>query len=171
MSDLREHNKKVFQRGIADFEKTLLKNRLIPILKDVANTFVGYIDEEFSQNSIQFPVYSGNLHDATGVGVYYDGRIEYFVPTKWAEKPQTMGDGTYFFGSETLRQAMQACSTQFASGIWIVLFSSVPYAYEINENGSPKARGKDFFNTLRDWILEDVINGFKSDRLLSVSLK
>lgn len=163
MSDYMAHNSKAYKDGLNDYVERVIKVKLVAVLKSVAQTLVGIIDGCFTMpnGSEQFPVYTANLHDATGVGVYSDGKVEYFVPTKRAVEEQEDFPYSFFFGSDLLRQAISNGATQFAKGIWIVLFSSVPYAYEINMYGSSKGRGAGFFENLEDALLNEVLSNIK----------
>lgn len=159
MSSYTAHNRKVFGNCVEQYTERVIKAKIVSMLKSVAQTIVGIIDGSFTMpdGSEQFPVYTANLHDATGVGVYSDGKVEYFVPTKMATDAQHDTTYNFFFGSDLLRQAISNGATQFAKGIWIVLFSTVPYAYSINEYGSSKGRGAGFFDNLKSTLLNDVL--------------
>ncbi|MCM1216515.1 MAG: hypothetical protein NC209_03880 [Alistipes sp.] len=163
MSQYDAHNSNVFSAGLKRFAELQIKPKLLAMCKSVAQTIVDTIDGNFvaPEGSDQFPVWSSNLHDATGVGVYCDGALSAFIPTARATEAQTNGGETWIFGSELLQQAIANAATQFTSGIWIVLFSSVPYAYEVNTQGSPKGRGVGFFEALQETLLTDVLAGLK----------
>lgn len=163
MSSYTAHNSKVFKVGLNDYAERVIKSKLVAMLKSVAQTLVDIIDGSFVMptGSEQFPVYTANLHDATGVGVYSDGAVQYFVPTKRATDAQQDTSHNFFYGSDLLRQAISIGATQFSKGIWIVLFSTVPYAYSINEYGSSKGRGAGFFDNLKNTLLKDVLSNLK----------
>ena len=168
MSSHVSHNQKVFNKGLTGFSYKVIKAKLVAMCKNVAKTLVDVIDGNFvmPQGTAQFPVYTGNLHDATGVGVYSDGKIEYFLPTQKATDFQEYGTPPqFFFGSDLLRQAIISAATQFSKGIWIVLFSTVPYAYSINEFGSKWKRGVGFFEILKNDLLTDVLTNLKPTTL------
>lgn len=167
MSGYTAHNSKVFKVGLNDDAERVVKAKLVAMLKSVAQTLVGIIDGSFvmPDGSEQFPVYTANLHDATGVGVYSDGKVEYFVPTKMATDMQHDSSYNLFYGSDLLRQAISNGATQFSKGIWIVLFSTVPYAYNINTQGSKIGRGAGFFEALKQTLLNDVISGLQPIKL------
>lgn len=163
MNENTVHNIKVFKVGLNGYAERVIKARLVAMLKSVAQELVAMIDRGFVMptGTVQFPVYTANLHDATGVGVYVDGAIMHFVPTKRATKPQSMGRKTNIIGSELLKAAITDYSSRFAKGIWIVLFSTVPYAYMINEEGSKFRRGIAFFEVFKESLLKNVITGLK----------
>lgn len=146
--------------------KGVIEPQLVSVLSQKAQQVVDYINGNFNAESKDFPVDTANLHDATGVGVYVDGRIHRFLPTKWADKPQRSGfDGVNhkgIVGSEFLQQAISEASTRFAKGVWFVVFSAVPYAYHIDAHGSPLGRGQDFFKTIRGTAVNDILAGLRA---------
>ena len=167
MSSYTAHNSKVFGNGVKQYTERVIKAKLVAMLKTVAQAIVGIIDGNFTMpdGSEQFPVYTANLHDATGVGVYSDGAVQYFLPTKRATDAQHDSSYNFFYGSDLLRQAISNGATQFATGTWIVLFSTVPYAYSINAYGSSKGRGVGFFESLKNTLLKDVLSNLKPTTL------
>lgn len=166
MSEHTAHNLKVFKVGVEDFSEHVIKAKLVAMLKSVAQDLVNYIDGAFMPwerligGNDNFPVWEGQLHDATGVGVYVDGALASYMPTTKAFEPQYY-EGEVVVGAPRLQAALQAGATTFGKGIWIVLFSAVPYAYQINTYGSRRHRGQDFFEKLRQTLLSDVINGLR----------
>lgn len=163
MSNYTAHNSKAFKDGLNDYAERVIKVKLVAMLKSVAQTLVDIIDGSFvmPDGNEQFPVYSANLRDATGVGVYSDGAVQYFVPTAQAVIAQSDKGVHGIYGSSLLRAAISNGATQFSKGIWIVLFSTVPYAYKVNTQGSPWGRGVGFFEALKQNLLNDVISGLQ----------
>lgn len=148
MADYTAHNSKVFKVGLKEFAEREIKAKLETVLRGIAKQITDFIDGNFAKGNESFPLWTANLHDATGVGVYVDGRLSSFIPTKKATSPQEYEGITGIVGSEYLQNALNEATTTFASGIWFVLFSAVPYAYHINTQGSPKERGLRFFDLL-----------------------
>lgn len=163
MADYTAHNSKIFNVGLKNFAEREIKTKLETMLRSVAERLVAYIDGGFTPptGTSQFPVYTGNLHDATGVGVYIDGRLSSYVPTAIAVEQQTNRGEIGIDGSINLRLALQAATSQFAKGIWIVLFSTVSYAYKINTQGSRWNRGVGFFDGLGEVLFQNVITGLQ----------
>lgn len=163
MSGYTAHNSKVFKAGLNDYAERVIKAKLEAMLRGVAEKLVAYIDGGFTPPSgtMQFPVDTGNLHDATGVGVYIDGRLSAYLPTVIAVERQTNRGEVGIDGSIALRNAVQAATTRFSKGIWIVLFSTVSYAYKINTQGSPRGRGVGFFDGLGEVLFQNVITGLQ----------
>lgn len=107
------------------------------------------------------PVYSGNLHDATGLAIYVDGRTFYLkVPAKTATRRQhtggAMGNRRNIDGHDFLMRSIAEGAGVYSNGIWIVLYSAVPYAGHIDTLGSPFGRGVDYFWNLRQELEREV---------------
>lgn len=157
------HNAQVFKIGLKDYSDRVIKVKLEAMLRSVAEKIVAYIDGGFvpPSGTMQFPVDTGNLHDATGVGVYIDGRLSSYIPTAIAVEQQTNQGEIGIGGSINLQLALQAAISQFSKGIWIVLFSTVPYAYKINTQGSSRGRGVGFFDGLGEMLFQNVVTGLQ----------
>lgn len=164
MSGHRAHNGKVFKVGLDNFAKNSVTPILIEIGKESAQLLVDFVDGKFvlPDGTTQFPVDTANLRDATGAAVYANGRTEYFVPTAKATKPQSYNGTKGLVGSDLLKTAIAAASTTYSSGVWVVIFSAVPYAFKINEQGSKIGRGVGFFEVLTQYILSEAIKRVKS---------
>lgn len=145
------HNAKVMKEQCTYFLKGVAKPQLVAMLRSVAEEIVAAID-----GNGNIPIYTGNLHDATGVGVYVDGALSQYIPTKIATKKQRSGFGnTNWYdidGSLFLQSAMADAATEFNSGCWIVLFSAVPYAFHIDER-------TDFFRQTAGELAQSVLLG------------
>ena len=158
-----KHNIDVFKERSQYFLNGVVKPQLVRALQDTAREIVELIDGD---NNI--PIYTGNLHDATGVGVYVDGMLSYYIPAKIAQRKQSSGLEGYVSeddeqsrynwygidGTEFLQSAMEDATTEFNSGCWIVLFSAVPYAFKINERTN-------FFGTTAKEMAESVLLGLE----------
>lgn len=73
------------------------------------------------------PYDTGNLMDSTGVGVYVNGVLSAFRYSQQATVPQTY-HGKEVWGKETLDKALAFGASTYIDGVWIVIFSTVPYA-------------------------------------------
>lgn len=158
MTNWKTHNNRVFSDKLEHHANTVIKAKIASMLSRVADWMITYIEDAFEgeTGSEQFPVYSANLHDATGIGVYMDGVMTAYKPTQRAVEPN---DGV--LGATELDRALNEATNQFATGIWIVLFSAVPYAYEVNIAGSPWNRGIGFFDEMEEWLKTDVFGSLK----------
>lgn len=152
MKDWSSHNKKVFTIGLTKYREAL-ELRIIKVLTELAESVIVYVE-----GSGQLPIYTGNLADSTGVGVYRNGHLTSYLPTKRAIEPQTY-EGQTVWGDEALMDALQLSATEFSSGIWIVLFSAVPYALKLEEK----------YNYFDDGVVVDMMNEFRT--LVSAEFK
>ena len=143
-------NNKVVGNKINDFFDKATEALLKEIYK-VAEDVMEYID---SQKVI--PIYTGNLKDATGIGVYHNGVLKRYVPSQIATVPQSSGfhhRNVYdIWGHQYLSDALEAASKEeYGKGIWIVLFSAVPYAFYIEDRDA-------FFSDIKDVMLNAIIS-------------
>lgn len=153
-------NRAVIMRGMTVFLKGVIEPRLLAILREASDTLASYID------SGCIPVYLGHLHDSTGSAVYADGRVVYFRPTtRIASKDGKSGFGGVnhyeIRGTEFLERTVADAASAFPKGIWFVVFSTVPYAYLIDEKGSPAGRGQGFFKLTREQAVTQILAGLK----------
>ena len=90
------------------------------------------------------------------------------MPTKSATRLQKSGfhyrNEYGIDGSDYLKQALADASSDFSTGIWIVLFSAVPYAYFLNnpdlvENLRGKIKGN-YFGEISDKFMNEITLGF-----------
>ena len=143
-------NQKLIERRIDEVGNNSLA-RLLNVLYKVAQDVMEYID---SQKVI--PIYTGNLKDATGIGVYSNGALEKYVPSQIATVPQSSGfhhrNEYDIWGHQYLSDALEAASKEeYSKGIWIVLFSAVPYAFYIEDRDA-------FFSDIKDVMLNAIIS-------------
>ena len=89
-------------------------------LKSIADDVLSIVEDSI-------PYDTGNLMDSTGVGVYVNGVLSAFRYSQQATAPQTY-HGTKVWGKNTLDKAFSLGSSTYADGVWIVIFSTVPYA-------------------------------------------
>lgn len=143
-------NQKLIERRIDEVGNNSLAG-LLNVLDTVAQDVMEYID---SQKVI--PIYTGNLKDATGIGVYQNGVLKKYVPSRIATVPQSSGfhyKNEYdIWGHQYLSDALEAASKEeYGKGIWIVLFSAVPYAFYIEDRDA-------FFSDIKDVMLNAIIS-------------
>lgn len=156
----QKQNLSVLLKGMQMHVKGVIAPQLIAVLTAKAQQVVAYID-----SGADIPEYLGNLHDATGIGVYADGMVRSFIPTKHAQKQGKSGfDGVNHYGIDGnafLQQAISEASTRFAKGIWFVIFSAVPYAFHIDAKGSPLGKGQGFFKRVTDLSINEILAGLR----------
>lgn len=172
MSDYTAQNMKAFSEGVKIHIESQITPKLTAMLERVAATMVQIADASFEPfygydphapfgGNNQFPVWHGQLHDANGVAVYINGKTVSFMPTKRAKVPQSYGSIKNIVGHDWLKIAIDEGAARFSKGIWIVLFSAVPYAYDVNTWSSPIGRGMGYFERFKADLLNDVLNGLK----------
>ena len=137
-------------------EIEIVQGRLYTALEKVANDIVEHIDSGL------IPEYTSNLHDATGVGIYVNGALKKFIPTKRATRTQSFRNGTSIErginGTEYLSQALSDAAGDFSTNVWLVIISAVPYAWFINKDGSPLGRGEDFFEDITSKATSEIFS-------------
>ena len=175
-SSYSSDNARVIMLELKRYTKEVFKPLLINVLKKVAQRIVAKIDGAFtpwsknpdgklpSGGNVDFPVWYGQMHDATGVAIYDDGQLMQYLPTKKAlDKQSQSHDGeTGIIGSEYLKTAIQEGMERFGKGLYMVLFCAVPYAVKIEAVGSSKGRGAGFFTTITDDMFEDILVGINT---------
>lgn len=147
-------NTKVLIQALGMTNRRVVRPRVERVLHETADYIIDIIDNSFQPQTYkpggneQYPIWSGNMRDATGVGVYEYGKL-----TKY--KPMAMAEGTQK-GSDFLEEALQAGTTTYNKGMHIVLFSAAPYAEYINEQGSKLGRGVGFYDMLKNYLIEEI---------------
>ena len=89
-------------------------------LKRIADEVLNIVEDSI-------PYDTGNLMDSTGVGVYVNGVLSAFRFDNQATKPQYF-HGKEVWGRKTLDEALKLGAGTYVDGVWIVIFSTVPYA-------------------------------------------
>jgi hypothetical protein len=162
-SPMKVHNREVIKAALAGYTEKTIKPMLAKALGEVGRDIADLVDEKFMPcppyamgGDKDFPVWFADMRDATGVGVYCDGVLSSYTPTVKFIAPQTDAGFENIIGYENLEKALQAGLSKYGKDLWIVLYSAVPYAERINAMGSPRGRGKDYFNKFEEWMLEAV---------------
>ena len=160
MKNYASHNKMVFKSTLEDAKYRISRPLLTAKLRKIAVDMVDEIDGNLWNNDDTFPIWTSNLHDSTGIAVYDYGAITSFIPPQYAIEPQEYEDIQNIWGSQYLKDFINENAGKFSQGIWIVLFSAVPYAGLINEVGSPWpwVRGENFFGSLKEMFADIVYN-------------
>lgn len=145
------HNLEVIKKQSMMYLGGVKKRELVALLKEVAQETLDYIETQAA-----IPQYTGNLHDATGVGVYVDGALTHYLPTKIATRYQSSGfhhrNEYRIDGHLYLQSALNDATTDFADRIWIVVFSAVPYAFYIEDRDA-------YFSNIRDFVRNKIATG------------
>lgn len=154
------HNNDVFKKGVEQY-KQLLESKMRKVFNALAVDVVDYI-ETFSEIE-GMPFFTGNLADGTGVGVYMNGQLMAYMPARKASEPQDYKGITNIWGTEYLFDALNAAESQYSKGIWVVLFSTVPYAVEVNEEGTSHTDIGFFSETMKTEMLEKFKTAFAQE--------
>jgi hypothetical protein len=154
-------NESVMKAGLREFaEKQIKHTQLLSELRSVAENMINLIDGAFpAGGTTKYPVWTGNMHDSTGIGIYDNGALVAFMPSKMASRPQASGFGSYtknIWGTEYLQNLLAEGVSKYSQGVWLVLFSAVPYASAINESGSKWKRGIGYFESIKNELLRQV---------------
>ena len=158
MKNYASHNKMVFKSTLEDAKYRISRPLLTAKLRKIAVDMVDEIDVNLWNNDEQFPIWTSNLHDSTGIAVYDYGAITSFIPPQYGKKKKKYGNIKNIWGSQYLKDFINESAGKFSKGIWIVLFSAVPYAGLVNAYGSPWERGEDFFGLLKEMFADIVYN-------------
>lgn len=160
MSKFHADNVAFVTLKLKQFAEREAKREVLTRMHRIAQAMVDYIDSHFADDDEHFPQYTANLHDATGVAIYDDGRLENYFPVQRAVDPQQTEIGEEEWGSRELEEAARQGMTKFSKGLWLVLFSSSSYAESVEDIGSPKKRGKGFFTWLWETLSIDIKQEF-----------
>lgn len=160
MSNFHADNVALVTLKLKEFAEREAKREVIKRIRRIAERMVDFIDSNFDDNSVQFPQFTANLHDATGIAVYDDGRLESYLPTKRASEPQVSPIGEEEWGSEELGHAIKQGVAKFSKGLWLVMFSASSYSETVEDAGSPADRGRRFFTALWEYLSIDIKKEF-----------
>ena len=128
MATWRQHNNKVF-KNLMDKHKATLEKDLSDVMQKAAREMRDWLMYG------QTPFYTGNMFDSTGLGVYVNGTLTAYAPPPTAFEPQDY-EGEIVWGEAELNEALQQGYRTFSKGIWVVAFSAVPYAFEVDAYGT-----------------------------------
>lgn len=123
------------------------------MLFDVAESFISYIE-----STDVIPIETHNLKDSTGIGVYQNSVLKQFYISP---KAKVANNGMW--GSNLIQMALDAGVDKYDKGNYIVLFSAMPYAEEVDDG----YRNRGFFT---DVLTEEFIREFE-DMLKKHSIK
>lgn len=173
---VKEDNNRNFEKMLEEYTEKYVKVNILKQLCAIAKYMTQQIDKKFQSypnpvltpglfGNEDFPVWQGQMHDSTGVGVYDNGILKGYYPNIIGTIPQTDGNKKDIVGIKYLQKALEKGQTTFNKGIWIVLFSAVPYAERINEIGSSRHRGIDFFDNLSQYLETEVYSKIETIEL------
>ena len=161
MSDFSGKNIALVTLRMKQFAEKEAKREVLKRMRRIAQYMVDYIDSNFADDSQQFPQLTSNLHDATGLAIYDNGRLESYIPTQRATEAQMSPSGGEEWGTQELANVIRQGVTMYSKGLWLVLFSASSYAEQIEDIGSPRSRGQGFFEWLWDAVSIDIKKEFE----------
>lgn len=157
-----KHNQQIFNKKLTDYAQNL-ETRIKKVCHDLAEMVLSYIEDSSFR-----PQFTSNLADGTGIGVYFNGALKEYMPTPRAEGPAAY-NGEEVWGKDYLADALTYASMrQFSKGVWVVLFSTVPYAVRVDEKGTKYVSGERAGQTktepgfFSERLVEDMRTQFKS---------
>lgn len=122
-------------------ESIKIETKLLEVCIEVAEDLIYWIE-----GSGSIPVATGNLQDSTGVGVYMGGVLYKYIPTQLAQVSRESK-----WGTDELSLALEMGATAYNEGVWIVIFSTMPYSEKLDN------RTNFFSGGLKD----DLLTGIK----------
>ena len=122
-----DNNAEIFRKGLLEYSKRI-EQQILMVLDNVAKKVLDTID-----GNNDMPWFTGNLLDSTGIGVYYHGTLRKYTPRKIANEPQYYAGEEDIWGFKKLEEALMMGQTLYSQGIWIVIYTAVPYAFALNE--------------------------------------
>lgn len=161
MSQFHADNVALVTLKMKEFAEKEAKREVLKRMRRIARYMVDFIDRNFADDSQQYPQYTSNLHDATGVAIYDDGKLEHYIPTQRASKPQKSPIGEDEWGAQELANVIRQGVTRFSKGLWLVMFSASSYSEHIEDMGSPRDRGRSFFTSLWEYLSIDIKKEFE----------
>ena len=157
-----DRNVRIMLKGVRGFT-TKLRKRVLRASEAAARDVVGEIDYLFMDDSDEYPQWSANMHDGTGVAVLNDGAVRYRgIPKKRARGPQTYGKRK-IWGRKLAIERLGGGLFEEGAGVEIKLVSAVPYAWRINAAGSKWGRGAGYFEKLSGLLLGWVKDALKAE--------
>lgn len=144
MGRFTQHNMAVIQKAA----KRPSTERMFD--KEMGESLSAIADYVMEMMEEQIPFDTGNLHDSTGIGIYVNGVLTAF---RYQRAANVNRDGKW--GYMELNRAFAAGAMQYSSGVWLVAFSTMPYAAKIDELTEYFSEG------FRDELKDLVTNEFK----------
>ena len=95
---------------------------------EMGESLKGIADWVMSVMEENIPFDTGNLHDGTGIGIYVDGILTAF---RYQRAAETDRDGAW--GYQKLNNAFASGSNAYHDGVWLVVFSTMPYAFKVDQ--------------------------------------
>lgn len=166
---LFEYNRNIFVLGLEGYLRKVVMPFLTNICEEAASKSLNEIDKSFvkPRGNMDFPIDTGNMRDGTGLAVYSDGAMREYVLPQYATFPQQMdGIEGEIWGTDLLEQAIVNSQADFSKNIWVVLFSTVPYAMLVDLYMSPITdRGMYFFGNFQEVLVKYIKEGLDRNHI------
>lgn len=122
MGRFTQHNISVIQKAAKrPSTRKMFDTEMYESLSAIADYVMDMMEE-------QIPFDTGNLHDSTGIGIYVNGVLTAF---RYQRTANVNREGKW--GYMELNRAFAAGAMHYSSGVWLVSFSTMPYAAKIDE--------------------------------------
>ena len=172
MSNYHSNNVQVLKRGLEQYSE-VIASKIAAVCREAVQELYDEVDRLFSPKvpswiskdeliggSDYFPIWTGQLRNSTGAAVYWNGVIYSLIQNPLLpNEPQDYNGQEEIYGDAWLQNAIEQGYSKYGRGLWIVLFSAVPYAAEIDLFGSVRGRGMNYFEKLKDIVKGLVMNG------------
>lgn len=129
------------------------------ILYDTADAMLRYME-----SGDVIPVDTHNLKDSTGIGVYIDGTLKRFLINPKAIEPRDLQDGRTIWGRDIIIDALYLGETKYSQGYKLVLFSSMPYAIDQDDEGKNKGYFSDILVSELHGLLDEIVKRYAAER-------
>lgn len=151
------NNSKIFRKNLERYIKTNFLQIALRAMSQAADDIVRFIE-----NTETVPVDTGNLRDSTGVGVYIGGALLYFKPVQIADEPRVVGPtigeaGKEYWGTDELTKAIELAATEYSNGYYLVIFSTMPYAFKVEETSSY------FYGNMTQFLMTKIKEAFSNE--------
>ena len=151
-------NVEIFNHGMQQAAR-IIEDNIFDALDTIATELMNNY-----HNEDNIPVVTGNLADSTGIGIYMKGSLIKYIPNQIAEVPRVgifgvramtgeIGISEEVWGANQLDIALDWGDWYYNDGIWLVLFSTMPYAIDVDLRTS---FFQDFESELRDYVISKI---------------
>ena len=168
MGKYTKQNMDTVNTALTAFSVSVFMSVVLPKLVDVAKDVADYIDRISTETGEDgLPLFTGALHDTTGIGIYYQGSLVGVErPAQLYNLQSSMPSYQQDFDPDTVfNEALKNAGATSKDGAWMVIFAAAPYAIEVNTDGSyaKNPRGEGFFWDITAYAEEKLRSTFKTN--------
>lgn len=161
MGKYTDSNWKVLERALKTSNAEPSKEFILEV-RNLSDEIMDYVARSGATSFLGangIPIWTGNLMDSIGIGIYRNGALIYMgTNPEQADQPQTHKGETYY-GRNKLQDAFNM-SSDIGSGLVLRIFSASPISELINTEGSPRDRGIGFFDDITKFATDAVERRF-----------